>query len=354
MFGISQNNNQNSAISWQNVFKFYAVLILLLTIWYFRQIILFALVAFVVASLLEPPINFFWKKIKNRWASTLIVYSLGLFLLGIVIYFAVPVLSSAAFELFLDSPFGLELESLPKFFEQWPMAEIYFDKGIFSLENIGAQLINLIVQSFDFLVKIAGGAFSIFFILILSFFLNTEKDGMERGIRLIFPRDYEEYAVYLWGKAKKKVNGWFFSQLIVSLMVGSLVFLSFKTLGVSQAGFLGILSGLLDFVPYLGPFIAGIIIALIVFDQSLFLGIMAVSVFVIIQLIEGIISPLIRSRAMKLNPVIIIFALLIGGKLAGTMGIIIALPLAAILMELIKDIRSGQINEYLSQKKLGL
>jgi predicted PurR-regulated permease PerM len=131
-----------------------------------------------------------------------------------------------------------------------------------------------------------------------------------------------------------------------------LAFISLKILGVPQAEFLAILAALFDFIPYIGPLIIGFIAFLVGISQSLFLGISIIIIFIIIQAIEGFVGPLLRAKTMKLNPLVIILAVLIGGKLAGVAGIIIALPLAAAAIELIRDIQTGRIAAYLPQKKL--
>jgi len=90
------------------------------------------------------------------------------------------------------------------------------------------------------------------------------------------------------------------------------------------------------------------------FSQSkgLLLGISVIIIFVLIQFLENIIAPIIRSRSMELSPLTIIIAVVAGGKLAGALGVILALPLTAILLEFIKDLRQGTIKKFKPQKEL--
>jgi len=87
-------------------------------------------------------------------------------------------------------------------------------------------------------------------------------------------------------------------------------------------------------------------------SQNLLMGLIALGIVIIVQLLENIIAPPIRAKAMQMNPLMIILAILLGSKLMGALGAIIALPIAAVIIELFRDIRSGKINEYLPQKKL--
>ena len=232
------------------------------------------------------------------------------------------------------------------------MTEASIEKWLTLFGISQGQLYEFLVQSADFLIKILGGAFTTFFVLIFSFFINTEKKGIEKAISLVFPSAYEDYVIYLWGKTRQKVSSWFFGQLILSAIVGSLVFISLKILGIAQAEFLAILTALFDFIPYVGPLIIGLIAVLVGMSQDVFLGISILIIFIIVQAIEDFISPLLRAKTMKMNPLVILLALLIGGKLAGIAGTIIALPLAAAMIELIRDIQSGRLASYLPQKKL--
>ena len=347
-----ENSKNQLDISWQSIWRFFLVLLLLIAIWFFRQIILFILVAFIIASLLEEPVNYLSSKIKSRWLATLIIYLISLFLMGLLIYLAIPLISETIIDLIPKFNLNINPEIIRNFIQEWEITGVPFKNFLSVLGPLSNQFLDFFAKSISFLVKIAGGVFSIFFIFLLAFFLNTERNGVERGIRLITPKNYEEYTVYLWGKARKKVGDWFYGQLIISLFVGVLVFIAFKILALPNPEFLAVLAALFDFIPYIGPFIAGFIATVFGLSQSLLLGVLSLVIFIAIQVLESIIAPSIRSRVMQINPLIIMFAILFGGKLAGALGIVIALPLAATIIELIRDIRSGKINSYLPQKKL--
>jgi predicted PurR-regulated permease PerM len=343
---------QNIDISWQSILRLYTILLVFIAAWYFRQAIFIILLGFIVASLLDRPIDYFEEKWKNRWLATFIIYFIFLSVLGLIAYLFIPVFNNyiAGFLDFLPS--WMNKGAFSELWQGWQSVEFSMQNWLSLLGISQGQLSEFLLQSGNMLTKILGGAFSAFFVLLLSFFINTEKKGIEKAIRLIFPNAYEDYAVYLWGKTRRKVGSWFFSQLILSGIVGGLVFISLKILGVPQAEFLAILAALFDFIPYAGPLIIGCIAFLVGISQSLFLGTSIVIIFIVIQVIEGFIGPLLRAKTMKLNPLIIILAVLIGGKLAGIAGIIIALPLAAAAIGLIRDMQTGRITDYLPQKKL--
>lgn len=345
----------NLHLSWQSIFRLYFPVLLIVVLWYFRSILLVALLSFILASLFEKPIDYLTSKLKNRFFASLVVYLAVVIIFSLLIYTALMVLINNMDQIGNILPQGYGYENLQKYILEWQgisFKDLTFKADLDNLDIIFNQLSDFIRESFNILGKLLGGTFTAFLIILLSFFINTEKNGIEKGIRFLVPWQYEDYAVYLWGKARKKVSNWFFSQFILSIFVGLSVYFVLSILGITRAEFLGLLAGILDFIPYLGPFIAFFVIATFALSQNLFLGFVALISFIVIQLIEGLIAPSLRAKAMKMNPIIIILSLLIGAKLAGVVGVIIILPLAATFVEFIRDIRSGRLESYLPQRRL--
>lgn len=350
---MSWEQKQTLDISWQSVWRFFSVPLLFLAIWFFRKIILYILAAFIIASLLEQPIDYLASKIKKRWLATLIIYLISLLIIGLLIYLTIPFISEAIINFIEAFKLDINSENLRNFIQDWRMMLTPLKNySLSSLKSLDGQFWDLFIKLSNAVIKIMTDIFSGFFIFILAFFLNTERNGIEKGIKFITPHNYEEYVVYLWEKARKKISGWFYSQLILSLFVGLNIFVSFKILALPNAEFLAIFAAFLDFIPYIGPFIAGLVATIFSLTQGLIFGILSLVIFVVVQFLENMIAPSIRSHMMQMNPLIIIFAILFGSELAGGWGVIIALPLVATLIEFIQDLRSGKINTYLPQKKL--
>lgn len=347
-----EEKSNNLTLSWQSIFRLYLPVFLIFALWYFRSILLIAILAFILASLFEKPIDFLAQKLKNRFFASLLVYLGIIIIFSLLFYIGILVIINNLDQLRNILPQGLNIEGLRSYFLEGQEINLQELGELTDLESIISQFSNFFQKSFNILGKVLGGTFTAFLVILLSFFINTEKNGIEKGIRFLVPWQYEDYVVYLWGKARKKVSNWFFSQLILSIFVGLGVYFVLSILGIARAEFLALLAGILDFIPYLGPFVAFIVIAVFVLSQNLFLGLIALISFIIIQLIEGLIAPSLRAKAMKMNPIIIILSLLIGGKLAGAIGVIIILPLAATFVEFIRDLRSGRLESYLPQRRL--
>jgi|GEM_PF-719592 len=345
----------NLTLSWQSIIRLYLPIILIIVLWYFRSILLIVVLSFIIASIFEKPIDYLSLKWKNRWLVTLVIYLFFVAVFSVLIYFSAVILIQNFDQLTNILPSWLQekIAANEVFnFGNLQITGLNLSQGLEDLKTLSTQLFSFIKQSFSFFSKVVGGTFTVFLVILLSFFINTEKNGIEKGIRFLVPWQYEDYTVYLWDKARQKVGNWFFSQLLLSLIVGLLVFAVSSILGISRPAFLGLLAGILDFIPYLGPFIAGAIVVISALSQNLVSGIIALIAFIIIQLGEGIISPSLRAKAMNLNPIIIIISLLVGAKMAGAMGVIIILPLAATFVEFLKDLRSGKFQSYLPQRRL--
>jgi len=335
--------SNNIHISWQSIWRFYAVFLFLIAFWYLRQVVLIIFLSFVLSSLLDKPIDELEKKWKGRRRSTLVVYLIVGIILIFLSFVLIPMLSA-----YFNSLVGLLPSWLSKdlFIQRIDKnsSPLFLNGNLFQqLGNMQYQITQLWGYFTNFFSKILGGAFSVIIVFVLSFFMNSEEKATEKTLFLLVPSRYKKYIISLWGKVKDKVGGWFFSQLLLSFMVGGLAFIAFKIINLPQAGFLALLVGILDFLPYIGPIFAGIIAFLMGMTQGWFLGLSVVIIVASIQILENIIAPGLRARVMKLNPVLIIVALLVGGRLAGVVGAIIALPLAAGLKEFLQDIREGKL-----------
>lgn len=353
MFKEDHSNNVIN-LSWASAWRLYVPLLVLLGFWYFRSLILTLLVAFIVASLLEKPIDYLAQRQVNRWLATAFVYLVVIIGLGLLVYLGVGIINENLPALINKLSIWLNLDTTQELWQRYGLNLNNATSGSFlgNLGDLKGNIVSYVKQGIAAAGKIFGGTFSVALIIIISFFINTEKDGIEKGIRFILPWQYEDYGVYLWTKARNKISGWFYSQLILSLLFGLMVFVIFSILGVPYAEFLAVAAGILDFIPYLGPFILMVISFLLSATQSWGLGLVSLLVLFVLEQIEGFVAPLLRSKMMNLNPLIIIVALLVGAKLAGAIGIIIVLPLTATLLEFIKDWRSGRLESYLPQRSL--
>jgi predicted PurR-regulated permease PerM len=124
----------------------------------------------------------------------------------------------------------------------------------------------------------------------------------------------------------------------LAVLVGVLVYVGLSLLNIKYALLLGIISGILELFPYIGPVLAAIPGVILGFLQAPILGLWVLIVYLVIQQIESyVIAPLVMGKVVSLNPIVVILALLIGEKLGGILGMVLSVPLAAVFAELMRD-----------------
>ena len=185
-----------------------------------------------------------------------------------------------------------------------------------------------------------GGLYSTAFILTSALFLSLEDNAPEKFLTLILPKKYEENIVALFERAQNKISGWFGARILACIFVGVASFIIFYIFGVKYAFILALISGILNFVPYIGPWITSILlIVFIAVSSGSWLTVLYVLIAVIIiQEIENkLLTPLLMKKMVDVPPVLVLVSLLVGAKMFGFLGIIFAVPVFGIIYEFLKE-----------------
>jgi predicted PurR-regulated permease PerM len=191
------------------------------------------------------------------------------------------------------------------------------------------------------LFSLFGGLISTLAIIVISFYLTLNASDVKRFLVSMIPTKNQPYISGLISRLQVKMGQWLRSQLILMVIIGLVIYIGLTILNVRYALILALIAGLLEIVPWLGPWLAGIFAVFLSFFQSPVLALLVVILYVAVQQLENnLIVPQIMKRVVGLNPVVVILALLIGGKIAGILGAVLAVPSAAILAEFIRDYRT--------------
>ena len=320
-------------------------------LWVLKDLALLVVTAVVIASALEPGVAFFMKYRLPRILAVLGMY-LAVFgtLFGIVYFMVPPILGDT--QAFISSvPQYLETIDLPD--ELSGVTQTPF----FSPET-GGTATSILETIFTFRSSFAegsegaihfisaffGGMFALLLVIVLSFYFAIQETGVEQFLRFVTPRKHEEYVIGLWGRAKKKIGQWMQAQLILSLIVGVIVYLGLMLLGIPYALLLAVVAAVSDLIPIFGSLIAalpGIIVAFSVGGLPLAL-IVAGLYFIVNQFEAHLIYPLVVNKVVGIPPLLVIIALIAGGSLAGFLGVLLAVPLAAALREFLNDLDAGK------------
>ncbi len=207
-----------------------------------------------------------------------------------------------------------------------------------NLENISNTLFAGSASFLEIMGNLFGGITSLLATLVIAFYLTLSRDGVGRFIRAIFPENMEEKVLSVYYRSKKKIGHWFQAQLILSFIIGFLVFLGLWILGVKYAVVLSILAAIFELVPIVGPIFAGGVAVVIGVSQSTVTGFYVLLLFLVIQQLENhILVPIMMKKAIDVHPVVILIALLAGVELAGFVGLLLAVPAVVVASEVVED-----------------
>ncbi len=183
------------------------------------------------------------------------------------------------------------------------------------------------------IITLFGGLLTIIITFVLAVYLTLYKDYLVNLLIVNVPNHEQKDVAKLIDKIYIKLGHWLNGQILLSLVIGLLSWLMYTILGIEYALPLALLAALFDMVPTLGPIFAlfpALIVALATGGPVQWIGI-PIGTIIIHQLESHLIAPKILSTAIGLTPIAVIFAILIGGELAGPIGVLLAVPVAGLI-----------------------
>ena len=369
-----ENKAININITPESIFKGIGLVLLIWFLYFIKDVVLVVLVAVVIASGMEPLITFFRKYKIHRLPAAIISYiSIFAVFVGLMFYFVPSVLNEAS-SLLTELPKYLESTTLWNPLNISNESVVTSQKVVQTLSdgvNNPGQLvtdaqnqIKTVVPSTSFglgdLVRsiqsissnvsngfinivsaIFGGLLSFILIIVLSFYLLVQEDGVAKFLRLVTPLKHEKYVVALWKRSQIKIGQWMQGQLLLGIIIAVLLYLGLTILGIQNALLLSVLAGCLEIIPVFGPVLSAIPAILMAFVGGGFApAILVLGLYIIIQQFENhLIYPLVVKKVIGVSPIIVILAIIIGFKLAGFLGIVLSVPMVSALMELVDGVQ---------------
>lgn len=322
-------------LSTQVLLKIVFIGLVLALLWAIREVIAIFLLAVVLASALDPLADYLSKKKIPRAVSVLAVYVLVFGLVGMIVYLMAPAVGEQFRVLSSNLP-----EFLAQFEEKFPML-----RGVIG-DISGSDFLQTLFGSSDGSVYsgtlgIFSGLFGIITVLVISFYLVVADDnGMKELVRPLVPLSRQNQVMQIIAKVQKKMGYWVLGQIILSLAIFILTFVALKILGIKYALVLALLAGLLEVVPYIGPILSAVPAFFFALIQSPALAVGVIIVYIIVQKMEGyVLVPKIMQKAVGVSPLVVLLSLLVGFKLAGVVGLLLAVPMASAIMVVIEELR---------------
>jgi len=283
-------------------------------LWQIRELIFSLFIAFIIAGALRQPVDFLETKKIHRSIGSFIVYFIFIFIIFYLFALIIPPLAGEIVILFKNLP-NIISKVLPTLSSNFNLN--FLSNNIPSLAN---ETINLIRAAFSNVIFVTSTLFFGFYFLL-------EKNLAQRLLGNFFD-DMELNKISLISeRAQKRMSGWFWGEVILMIVVGTMIYIGLNIIGVKYALALAVLAGLLEVIPTLGPIVSSIPAILIGLFYSPVLGLYCAILFLVVQQLENnLVVPVVMKKVTGLHPIIILIAMVIGGKLAGIMGILLAVP----------------------------
>lgn len=327
-------------ISSSTIIRTLFILLLLWFLYLVRDILLLVFLAIILVSAIDPIVDWFQKRKIPRSLTVLVIYVLFLSVLGTAISFLIPPLSSEIRGLGESFPSLAE-----KFSGYFRIIRDYAVSHNFqqNVSNFTADISERISKAgssiFSGTISFIGGIFSFVVVLSVAFYMSVQEKGIKKFFASLMPEEHQTYVTGFVDRIQFKMGRWLQGQFFLMFIIFALDYFGMLLIGAPYALVLALVAGILEIIPYIGPIISAVIAVSISFLHDPVTGLLVLGLFILVQQLEGyVLTPLVMKKAVGLNPVVVILALLIGAKLGGVMGIIVAVPVATVLGEVINDL----------------
>ena len=298
------------------------------------------IIGFTLSFLLLPLVDWLVKhRIKRTYAVLISVSLLFIIIGGIIVFFVPIVIDEINFIINHIPDYMLLLNNkIEKIKVEFAFLPSEFIPDIETIElkiteffiNIIGKVFNMFTHFISYIIS-----FLMSIILMIYFLLDFDKICLfiKEKAKKVTKIDLLEY----FRNIKETIYAYFKGVILVSTIVFVLSFISFRIININYALMMGLIIGITDIIPYIGPYIGGSIVAVIASSDSLENMLMVIIVVIIIQGLESwFITPKIQSKKISVHPILVLLFIVIFGKIMGVIGMLIAVPVLAILQTTLK------------------
>lgn len=315
-------------VSGWTVIKIIAILLGLYAAFMIRDVIALFFIVLILVATFSPLVDIWSKKI-SRPGAVIAILLIILAVITAIIWLIIPPFVSQTVQL---------IQSAPEFFNRFDFLHDHIPQIKQSISSITSQAGNFSDSLISFTSSLFGGIVAIITIIVLFVYLLLDEKAMKKSLISLFPSVNQDEATDLFKKIARKAGNWFRGQLFLGVIIGVIDLIGLLIIGVPYALTLAVTAGVMEIIPTIGPIISGVLAAIIALSVSPIKAIFVVALFIIVQQLENtIIVPKVMQKAVGLPPVVIIFAILIGAKLYGFLGVVLAVPITACLMVVIQE-----------------
>lgn len=346
-----ENKNVVISFSTGTVFKVIGILMAFLFAYIIRDILLIIFIAIIFAALIEPLINYLEKKKIPRGLGIILIYTLLLLFMLLTVRLLIPPMVEQVSRLATNFPSLWEqMISNLSSFQQYSEDQGIFNNIQESLGELQAGLQRAATGFYSFIISVFKNLINFFLILVITFYLVVQKGSINKLFKSVTPVQYHDHLIKLFADIQGKIGDWARGQLMLGLIIGALSFVGLIVLLPKYALMLALVAGITELVPYIGPLLGAIPAVFLGFtadEISVGRGFAVLILYIIIQQVENnIIVPKVMQKQLGLNPVVVIIVMLIGARMAGIIGLILAIPVATSVGVIVSDfIKKSELKE---------
>ena len=345
---MERNNKNHGAYLRYIIIGATCALILLLLLGLYRygaavfMVLLPFFLAIILAYILNPLVEFLENRRIPRFLGILLIYAIFFSMLFIIGITSIPTLLLELQKLAEKIPqytqdvqrFLLHLQSDYQRINIPENIRLVLDQNIVAMQGNLQDVVERITST---VLGVFTHTFTILVTPLLVYYILRDMDSLKRSFVMLFPKRYRKWVSDMGSEMDRTLGAYFRGMLLICFLVGFMTYIGLTIIGVDFSLILGIIAGLTNIIPYFGPLIGAVPAVLISLLHSPALALKALVVVVIVQQIESqFIAPQILGRSLGLHPVVVIFVLIVGGKLFGLVGLIFAVPFSAMLRIFLK------------------
>lgn len=341
MDNFNKKDKTTVEISMATFFKVIAIVAVGAFLFIIKDIVAIVFFSILLVLLLQPPVSWLSAKRIPKSLSVIIIYVLLISLFALSFILIIPPIQQQSGQMLMV------LEQYTNNISAYlGVRESHFSGFNFEFTDLNNYFTKITASVFSQLGNVIGAFITLGIVLVISFYGLVEESAFKRIIRSIVPSVYQPYLYQIATRIQRKLGMWLRGQLLLAFVIFLFTYIGLLLLGVEYALVLALLAGVLEFIPYVGPLLSGVVAAFLNFFVSPLKALMVIILFLFIQQIENhVLVPKIMQKATGLNPVVSIVALLVGAKLGGIVGILLAIPVTLALSVFVQDFVDKQAQD---------
>jgi predicted PurR-regulated permease PerM len=317
-----------------------AVVAALYLLYLVRGVLGLVMVAVFLAVAIAPAVNFLHRRRVPRWLAILLVYLsifASIFGVGLLI---VPPLVNGVEDLSSNLPGYVQdlrhNETFRKYDDKYDITQNLNEQA----KNLPSKLGDAAGTLRDVTVGVFSSLVQLFSILVIAFFLVRDGDRLLEFVFRQLSAEREQRVRGIAADISDAVVGYVFGNFVISVLAGLVTYVTLLILDIPFAVPLAILFGFFDLVPLVGATLGGILVGIVVAFNNFPVGVIVWAIVLILyqQVENNLIQPVVYGRAVQLHPLLVILAILVGGSLLGVLGALMAIPAAAAVQAVVRDL----------------